>query len=216
MQDALQHPQRQAVGGEADDIQPKQGTGAHGVDVTDRIGGRDGAEPVGVIDDGGEEVHGLHNGGILADAIYGCVVSGFCPDQHGRVNAFGQGLQHFFQGLRTQLAGAAQPVGVMGQLDFFLVHIQHRRRQPRRAAAGVRTASWLMVCTAWSISSAVVPRPTEKRTVPIAHSTGQAHGLQHGGDVNAFGVTGRPGRGGHLIADLGEQRVGLNAAEAER
>ena len=49
-----------------DQVHGRQRPGAHGVDVGERVGGRDLPEPVGVVDDGREEVDRLHQAEVVA------------------------------------------------------------------------------------------------------------------------------------------------------
>ncbi len=54
-----------------------QGASAHGVNVAQGIGGRDLAEGVRVVDDGREEIHGLHQRlrgrNFVHSGVVGCI-----------------------------------------------------------------------------------------------------------------------------------------------
>ena len=71
--------------GEADQRERSQRTSAHGVDVAQRVGGGDLSEGVGIVDDGREEVDGLHQRGVGRDLIHSGVVGVIEADQHIRV-----------------------------------------------------------------------------------------------------------------------------------
>ena len=63
--------------GEADDGERAQGTSAHGVNVAQGVGGRDLAESVWVVNDGGEEIYGLDQrlggGNFVHSGVVGCI-----------------------------------------------------------------------------------------------------------------------------------------------
>ena len=63
--------------GKADDGQRRQGTSAHGVNITQGIGGRNLAKGVRVVNDGREEIYGLDErlsgGNFVHSGVVGCV-----------------------------------------------------------------------------------------------------------------------------------------------
>ena len=113
-QDLLEDHQRQTLVRKTDDVQGEQRPGAHGVDIRQRVGRRDGPEAVGVIDDGREEVGGLDDGQLVAHPVDGGIVAGVHAHEHGRVRRHRQLGQHLLQHLRAQLASAAHAVGCSG------------------------------------------------------------------------------------------------------
>ena len=62
------------IGRETNVSQGGDGTSAHGIHVAQGVGSGDLAEGVRVVDDGGEEVHGLHQRGAGVDLINTSVV----------------------------------------------------------------------------------------------------------------------------------------------
>ena len=66
---------------ETDHGERAQGTAAHGVDVAEGVGGGDLAEGVGIVDDGREEIDGLHQRQVGGDQIHSGVVGGVEADQ---------------------------------------------------------------------------------------------------------------------------------------
>ena len=70
-----------ALVGEADEGERADGPAAHGIDVAERVGGRDLAEDEWVVDDGSEEVDGLHDGELGCELIHAGVVGGIEADQ---------------------------------------------------------------------------------------------------------------------------------------
>ena len=63
-----------ALLGEADQGQRRDRPAAHGINIAERVGGRDLAEGVGVVDDGREEVHRLHQRQLGRELIHSGVV----------------------------------------------------------------------------------------------------------------------------------------------
>src|SRR6202035_2656208 len=72
-EDALQNFKISLVG-EADQRERGQRAAAHGIDIAEGVGGGDLAESVRVVDDGSEEIDGLHQRLIRRDLIYSGVV----------------------------------------------------------------------------------------------------------------------------------------------
>jgi len=110
--------QGQHVPGPAEQVHRHQRAPAHRVDVGERVGGRDPAPVVGVVDDGGEEVGGQHDGLVALDAHDRRVVAGRQPDQEvGAVAGGHQSGQHLLELAGWDLAGAAAAVGVLREPD---------------------------------------------------------------------------------------------------
>ncbi len=80
----------------------------HGVDVGERVGGRDRAELEGVVDDRREEVDGLHERQVGRDTEHPGVVGGRGADQQIRVHHRRERAEDLRQVRRTQLAGSTR------------------------------------------------------------------------------------------------------------
>ena len=79
-QDLPQHVQIHALG-EADKIQCRFDLTAHGVDIAQGIGRGNLPEGIGVIDHRREEIHRLHQGNVLGDAVDGSIVPAVVANQ---------------------------------------------------------------------------------------------------------------------------------------
>ena len=79
-QDLPQHVQIHALG-EADKIQCRFDLTAHSVDIAQGIGRGDLPEGIGVIDHRREEIHRLHQGNILGNAVDGSIVPAVVANQ---------------------------------------------------------------------------------------------------------------------------------------
>jgi hypothetical protein len=114
---------------------------AHRVDVGHRVGRRDPAEGVGVVDHGGEEVGGGDDRapgaiGGRVDAYGGRVVAMLEADQQvASCPAPAQGAEHPLQLTGRHLAGAAAARGVLGEAED-VVGIDGRSRHPANLGAG--------------------------------------------------------------------------------
>jgi len=75
----------EGAGGKPNNIQGGQRARAHGVDIRESVGGGDGAEPVGVVDDGREEVDRLDQGQIVAEAVHSGIVVRRMTDENVRI-----------------------------------------------------------------------------------------------------------------------------------
>ena len=80
LQDAAQY-RLVHVGRPAEDVHGQQRPSAHGVDVAQRVGHGDGPVPVGVVHDGGEEVHCLNEGQVPIHPVDRGVIPGAVPHQ---------------------------------------------------------------------------------------------------------------------------------------
>src|SRR5690349_23732485 len=83
--DFLEYP-RVAIFGKTHDGQRGDWPASHGIDVAQRIGCRDFPENLRVIDDGSEEINGLHYREIVLDQVHPCVVVGLETHQNFRIN----------------------------------------------------------------------------------------------------------------------------------
>ena len=88
------------------------GAAAHGVDVAERVGGGDGAEGVRIVDDGREEIHGMHEGELRRQFVDAGIVGGIKPDQHVFIRPARYGGQHLVQQLWTQLGRSTRSLHV--------------------------------------------------------------------------------------------------------
>ena len=80
--------------GKGRDGERGQGSAPHGVDVRERVRGGDGPEVLGIVDDRGEEVHGLHEGGALVEAKDAGIVARRLVDENAGIVGAGQPAQH--------------------------------------------------------------------------------------------------------------------------
>lgn len=80
-------------GGEGGNIEREKGLTAHRVNVGERIGSRDRAVVVGIVDDGREKVDGGDERSLVVETPNSSIVGGFKPDEEIRV---GRTLKSFF------------------------------------------------------------------------------------------------------------------------
>ena len=119
-QNVGQHRRSQLFDGEGHQVDRHQGLRAHRIDVAQGIRRRDGAEGVGVIDDGREEVGGDHQGEVGSKLVDRSVIAGLQPDQDvGVVEPCGQVAQDLSQVFRTDLAGSTRTVRPLREPHFF-------------------------------------------------------------------------------------------------
>ena len=117
-----QDPRPQRTGRKTDQVEGRQGLAAHGVDVREGVGRGDPAEGRRVVDHGGEEIDGLHQGGIFPQAIDPGVGKGDGGAKEGRILGFRQLTQHLRQWLGSQFGGSAAAAGQGGETDRFFGH----------------------------------------------------------------------------------------------
>ena len=67
--------------GQRDEVEREQRRAAHRVHVGERVGGRDAAPVVGVVDDRREEVGGEDDGEIVTESVDGSVIRGVEADE---------------------------------------------------------------------------------------------------------------------------------------
>ena len=89
---------------------------AHGVDIGQGVGGGDAAKCERVIDNGREEIHGLHEGALRAQPVDACVVAGVETDQHVRIRKARDARQNRVQNLWTQLGRSTRGLDMSGKL----------------------------------------------------------------------------------------------------
>jgi hypothetical protein len=105
-----------ALGGVRQDGERRDGPPAHGVHVAQRVGRGDGAEGLGIVHDGREEVHGLHQGKLRRQLVHAGIVGGVKPDQHVLVGPTGHGGQYLVQNLWTELGRSTRGFHVCRKL----------------------------------------------------------------------------------------------------
>ena len=106
-QDLPQHVQIHALG-EADKIQCRFDLTAHGVDIAQGIGRGNLPKGIGVINHRREEIHRLHQGNVLGNAVDGSIVPAVVANQKvGVFFAPGQLFQNMAQHSRAELGGTA-------------------------------------------------------------------------------------------------------------
>jgi hypothetical protein len=134
-QDLPQHVQVHALG-EADKIQCRFDLTAHGVDIAQGIGRSDLPEGIGVIDHRREEIHRLHQGNILGNAVDGSIVPAVVANQKvGVFFAPGQLFQNAAQYPGTQLGGAsAAGAEDNGALSCHFMHAPFHQNKSTRPA----------------------------------------------------------------------------------
>ncbi len=84
--DDLLENRRVAFFGEAYDGKCRNRFSAHGVNIAERIGGRDLAEGEGIVDDRREKIYGLNKRKLLADQIHPGVVVGAEANEYVRIS----------------------------------------------------------------------------------------------------------------------------------
>ncbi len=103
--------------GPADQVEREERGTAHGVHVTQRVGGGDRAPGGGIVHDRREEVHRRHQGAVVREAKDRRIVPGRGVHEHPRVARARQQAQHLGQLAGAELAGATRAMGERGQPD---------------------------------------------------------------------------------------------------
>ena len=88
-EDGLDRPAREVLG-EGGDVERQHDPPAHGEHVAAGVGGGDGAEVGGVVDERREEVGRRHEGDVVGEPVDGGVVERRQPDEQRRVGAGGE------------------------------------------------------------------------------------------------------------------------------
>lgn len=117
-QDLSQQTKGEAPYGEADDVQSEQGASALGVDIAEGVGGGDGPEAIGVVDDRRDEVRGGDEGGAVGKPVGGGVLGALRGQKDVGVSYGRQEAQNLRKVLRTYFGGSAGTVGEGGQLEL--------------------------------------------------------------------------------------------------
>ena len=114
-EDLAQHLGWQGVFGKADNVQGNEGAAPHGVDIGEGVGSSDAPKLHRVIDDGCEEIHGLHEGKVIAQAYNCSVVSVVKADEKPGVIGGGESRQCAAQRNRREFSRSAGGLDRMGQ-----------------------------------------------------------------------------------------------------
>ena len=136
-QNGLYRPVRHGLG-HTQQVERGFGLAAHGVNVGQCIRRRDLAEQIGVIRNGREKVHGLHDGERVRNAVDRRVIAFVEPDEQIGVAADGQSIQQSRERARADLGPAARAVCQLGQPDLLF----HKSPPFVLAAAGGRPLSY--------------------------------------------------------------------------
>ena len=136
--------------GYAHEVQGQLGLPAHSVHVAQGVGGRDLAEEVGIVGNGREEVHRLHQGQLVADPVYRRVVTLVKSHQQVGIAVYLDAVQQLGQHPGPHLGPAAGALGQLGQLYFvfhkssglffFLLLFLERKRSKKNFRGGLLTA----------------------------------------------------------------------------
>ena len=108
--------------GKTDDIQRDHGTAAHGVNVAEAIGRRDGAEVIRRIGDGRKEVHRLDNRQLVGESINTGIVGRRGAYQDVWVGYGGQAAQNLSEIGGADFRSSATALGKLGHADLFWCH----------------------------------------------------------------------------------------------
>ena len=98
-------------------IQGQLWLSAHGVDVAEGVGGGDLPEQVGVVGNGREEIHRLHQGQLIGDFVDRGVVALIKPHQQIGVLVNPYSVQKLRQHPGPYLCAASGAAGQLGELD---------------------------------------------------------------------------------------------------
>ena len=111
------------VGRNGHDIHCGDGATAHRVDVGKGIGGRDLAVKVRVVDDGGEKIEGLDEGGLVVNTVNCGVIGTRGTDEEIGVGDVGEATQNLRQLGLAELGGSSSAGGQFCQaFDVFATH----------------------------------------------------------------------------------------------
>src|ERR1039458_9314943 len=185
-----------AFSGIGQDGERRDGAAAHGVDIAQGVGGGDGAEGIRVIDDGSEEVDGLHQGQVRRDLIDAGVIGGIEADQHVGVGPAGHFGQYLVKNLGTELGGAAPGFDAGGEFVelgglFHGLTAVERRRPVITIIAGMRRTSVFSAFLLLGLALTLVSR--EPQTDPRLKKASRA--AEHAGWIQVH-LEGTPGEVG--------------------
>ena len=119
-EDLVDELEREVLERDADDVHGGDRAAAHGVDVGERVGGRDLPVEVGVVDDRREEVDGLDEGAVGVEPVDGGVVGGGGSDEEVVIRKLREVAQDLREGGLPELGGSSGAGGQGGELaDLF-------------------------------------------------------------------------------------------------
>ena len=98
----------------AHERESRHGGAAHGVDIAQRIGGRDTPIRERVVDHGSEEVDRLHQRLVGMDTIHAGVILGLKADQQILMLLLRQSRKHLAESSRRKFAGATACLHLLG------------------------------------------------------------------------------------------------------
>ena len=113
-----QNGQIHLLDGKSHQIHGRFGRSAHGVDITQGIGGSNLPEPIWVIHDGCKEIHRLNQCQIIRNLVYAGIICPFQADDHIFVAGENQTTQRPIQVPRRQFGRSAGPADRLCQTDF--------------------------------------------------------------------------------------------------
>lgn len=115
--------EREIIGGHRHDVHCGDGFTAHGVDVGERIGGRDLPEKIGVIDNGREEIEGLNEGEVVGQTVDRSVIGAGRADEEIGVVDVAEATQDLREFRLAELGGSSSARGEFGEaFDIFTRH----------------------------------------------------------------------------------------------
>ena len=104
------------------DVQAQLGLAAHGVHVAEGVGGSNLAEQIGVVGNGREEIHRLHQGQVLGDLIDRGVIALVKAHQQVGIAVYLDAVQQLGQNTGAHLGTAASTLGQFCQFHFVFRH----------------------------------------------------------------------------------------------
>src|ERR1700747_2257600 len=94
-----------------EDAERRNRASSHGINVAQGISSRDSSVGVGIVGHGCQNIYGLHERGIGAQAVHGCVVAGFKADKHIWIGRARQPTKYGVQKTWTQLCRSTGSLG---------------------------------------------------------------------------------------------------------
>ena len=126
---ALQDLQIERVDRKRGDVQRTDRLAAHRVNVRQRVRGGDASEIVRIVDDGREEVDGLHDGQIVAQPKHARVVGGAETHEHALVLGQRQVAQDLRQLGEAEFTRSTRAGREFGEPDFLQIHTRRIKRK---------------------------------------------------------------------------------------
>ena len=117
-QDLPEDAHIEMFGREHHDIQGGERFAAHGIDIGDRIGRGDLAEPVGIIDRRGDKINGVDHRHLIGELVDRGIVGGLYADQQVLIALEGQSFECVRQIRRTDFRRSATGSGEPCQCLF--------------------------------------------------------------------------------------------------